>query len=255
MYFSSCKFERLVKSTDLDLKYKMAVKYYEKHDFVRAQTLLEELVSVYRGTSKGEEVMFYYAYCDYNLGDYALAGYHFKSFVKSFPASKKAEECAYMSAYCYMLMSPIYSLDQSDTKIAIDEFQSFVNKYPKSERVQLCNENIDKLHEKLERKAYEIAKLYYHMEDYKASVSSFSNVIADFPGSKYTEELMYLTIKSYYLLALNSIEEKKPERVKLAIDSYFKFIDAFPKSKYLKDAESVYESVLKLKEKNNIKNL
>ena len=245
------KFNKLVKSGDMEAKYAGAVKYLNKEDYTKALTLFEELMSVYRGTAKAEEVHYYYAYCNYNLEDFIIAGYQFRSFVKNFPGSKHTEECAYMNAYCFYLSSPGYSLDQVDTKLAIKEFQRFTNQYPKSTRIPDCNTMLDKLRGKLERKSYENAMLYYNMLDYKSAVVAFGNHLKDFSDTKHAEELNYLIIKSYYLLALNSIESKKQERFKAAADSYIKFVDTFPKGEYLKDAESIYTSALKNLEKYN----
>ncbi|MGZ4035957.1 MAG: outer membrane protein assembly factor BamD, partial [Bacteroidia bacterium] len=139
------KFNKLVKSSDMDAKYAAAVMYFEKEQYTRALTLFEELMGVYRGTSKAEEVHYYYAYCSYNLEDYIVAGYEFRSFVKNFPTSKHTEECAYMNAYCFYLNSPDYSLDQIDTKLAIKEFQHFTTQYPQSVHIQDCNDLLDKL--------------------------------------------------------------------------------------------------------------
>ncbi len=246
---SCSEYNKLLKSTDLEKKYTMAIKYYEKGDYVRTVTLLEELIPLYRGTDKAENILFYYAYANFEMGDYVLAGYHFKNFARTFPTSTRAEECAYMNAYCYYLSSSSYSLDQEDTRAAVKELQIFVNQYPNSSRIPECNDILDKLRAKLERKSYEIAKQYYYVGDYKASVVAFTNVIKDFPGTKYSEEMSFLTIKSYYLLAKNSIETKKAERLDLAIETYIKFVDNFPKSEYLKEAETIYDSSKKLKEK------
>jgi outer membrane protein assembly factor BamD len=245
------KFNKLVKSSDMEAKYTAAVKYFKDEDYTKALTLFEELMSVYRGTEKGEEVHYYYAYCNYNLEDYILAGYQFRNFAKNYPNSVHTEECAFMNAYCFYINSPEYSLDQIDTKLAIKEFQRFTNQYPKSTRIAQCNDLLDKLRGKLERKTYENAVLYYNMSDYKAAITAMGNYLKDFPDTKHTEEVNYKIIRSHYLLALNSIESKKQERFKAACDAYLKFVDAFPKSTYLKEAETVYTSALKSLEKYN----
>ena len=250
---SSCdNYTKIAKKGSIEQKYEYAIKAYEKGQYSRALPLLEELITVYRGTANGEKVLYYYAYSNYNTGDYILAGYHFKNFAKSFPASPKTEECLYMSAYCYYLTSPSYSLDQTDTRAAIREFQSFINQYPNSSRTAEANEIVSKLHNKLEIKAYEIAKQYYQVADYKSSIVAIANVVKDFPDSKYVEELNFLLVKSHYLLALNSVDAKRPERLKNTFDAYLRFIDKFPQSTYLKDAEGIYLSALKLKEKYKI---
>jgi outer membrane protein assembly factor BamD len=247
------KFNRLLKNGDIDTKYAAAIKYFEKENYTKALTLLEELVTVYKGTAKAEEVNYYFAYCNYNLEDYIIAGYQFRNFVKNFPNSKHTEECAYMNAFCFYLNSPPYSLDQTDTRLAIKEFQRFTTQYPNSERIEKCNELLDILRGKLERKSSENAMLYYVMGDYRASAASFANHVKDFPSSKNAEYYSYLSLRSFYLMAINSIESKKEERFKTTVDSYLKFIETYPNSTYLKDAEAVYSNALKNLEKYTTK--
>lgn len=249
--FALTKFNKLLKSNDSEAKLEAAKKYFDKKDYTKALMLLEELMTVYRGTSKAEEVQYYYANCNYFLNDYILAGYQFRTYVKNYPNSKHTEYCAFMNAYCFYLNSPEYSLEQVDTKLAIREFERFTSQYPKSEKIAECNELLDKLRAKLERKSYEAAILYYNMENYKSAITSFNNHNKDFTGNKHEEELKFLTIKSYYLLASNSIESKKEERYKATIESYIKFVDAFPNSKYIKDAENYYSNALKFIDKIN----
>ncbi len=247
LVFSSCSnYNKLLKSSDYNKKYEAAMKYYDNKEYSKALALLEELVSVYRGTNKAEKIMYYYAYATYSMGDYLLAGYHFENFVKTFPASDKSEECSFMYAYCYYLESPRYSLDQTDTKNAIKELQLFINKYPESTRKEECNNLITKLRQKLERKNYEIAKQYYFLYDYKAAIVSFENLMKEFPDTKYREELMFLIIKSNYLYASKSIDKKKIERLKSTVEAYNKFISYYPESsKYNKEAEGYYSDAKK----------
>lgn len=247
LWLGACQFNRILKSSDYELKFTKAIEYYNKGNYTSAQTLLEELIPVFKGTAKAEEVYYYYAYTHYYLGDYSLAGYHFRTFARAFSASRHAEECAFMNAYCYYLSSPRYSLDQSDTHNAIQEMQNFVNEFPESNRVDTCNILIDKLRSKLERKAYESAKAYYFRDDWKAAAPAFENFIKDFPESGRIEEIRFLIIKSYYLLARNSIESKKAERVEKCMENYLKFVDLHPQSPYLKEAEGIYLECQKLK--------
>ncbi len=247
MIVSSCSdYTRLLKSTDYNKKYDAAIAFYEQKEYTKALGLLQELVSVYRGTAKGEKIMFYYAYATYAVGDYLLAGYHFNNFVKTFPASDRTEECAYMYAYCYYLESPRYSLDQTDTKNAIKEMQYFLNKYPESLRKEECNSIMSKLRGKLEEKYYRISKQYYFLDDYQAAVTSFENVLKDYPDTKYREEAMYMIVKSNYIYASKSTLAKKKDRYKSTVDSYNKFVSYFPENnKYSKEVEGYYATAKK----------
>jgi outer membrane protein assembly factor BamD len=207
---------------------------------------------VVKGTDKAEEVYYYYTWSEYNLGDYILSQYHFKNYTRQFPMGKHVEECYYMNAFCYYLNSPNYKLDQTYTKNAIKEFQSFVDIFPESTRIDSCNLMIDKLRSKLERKDYEIIKQYYNLMDYyrdpMATVVAGKNFIKEYPSSDYNEEMYYLIIESYYQMALKSVHSKKEERLNGAIENYVKFLDIYPKSPYLSRAENIYNSSKRLKE-------
>jgi outer membrane protein assembly factor BamD len=244
----SCdRYNKLLKSNDYDLKYTKAKEYFEKGQYVRSSQLFEELIPVVKGTDRAEEVYYYYTWSEYNMGDYLLSQYHFKNYTRQFPASKHVEECFYMNAYCYFLNSPNYKLDQTYTKNAIKEFQSFVDMYPESSKLDTCNILIDKLRAKLERKDYDIVKQYYKISDWKATIVASKNFQKEFPSSNYNDEMFFLIIDSYYRLALNSIYSKKAERLDGAIENYVKFLDLYPKSSYLSRAENIYNNSKRLK--------
>ena len=250
IFFSCSKYQHVLKGSDMEKKYEYAEKYFQKKDYYRALQLLEELITVYKGTTKGEQTYYYYAYCNYYTGDYAMAAYHFNNFVQTYPTSKYAEEMQFMHAYCYYLDSPIYSLDQTNTLDAIDKFQLFINKFPKSNRVEEANRLIDELRYKVEAKAFNNAKQYFKTENYKAAIVAFENVLKDFPSSSFSEEALFLALKTSYLYAEQSVEYKQVERYKVAQENYLKLIDAFPQSKFLHEAERIYSNVQEaLKEK------
>jgi outer membrane protein assembly factor BamD len=253
LLITSCdRFNKLLKSSDYDLKLKRAEEYYKKENYIKAEQLYAELIPIYKGTEKAEEIYYYFGYCNYYMGDRALAQYHFKNFTRQFPNSKHCEECFFMNAYCYYLNSPHYTLDQTDTKNAIHEFQSFVDEYPESQRIDTCNKLVDVLRFKLEHKDYDQIKQYFHLadyfNDYKAVITSSKNFCKEFPDSRYIEEVYYLSINSYYLMAMKSYPAKKMERLDGAIESYLKFVDLYPKSEFLVRAEGIYTSALKEKE-------
>jgi len=217
----------------------MAQLYYDNGKYQKAYPLLEELITVFRGTAKAEEVYFLYSYVNYRLGDYMLAGYHFNNFVKTFPRSSKAEEAQFMNAKCYFLDSPEETLDQSSTYKAIQEIQLFINRYPNSDRVAECNDLMDRLRAKLEAKSYRHAKLYYRLGDYKAAIFALRNTIKDFPDSRHRDELAYMVVKSSFELAANSIESKKLERFQNTVDECESYLEKYPESSYWREVSRV----------------
>ena len=242
-------YNKLMKSTDYDYKLQRADEYYDTKIYARAAELYEELIPIFRGTDKSERIYYRYAWSEFKIGDAILSQYHFKNFARQFPNSEHTEECYYMNAFCYYLNSPNYSLDQTYSRNAIKEFQSFIDLYPQSSRVDSCNAMIDILTAKIERKEYEIIKQYHKIYDYKAAAVAASNFIKEYPLSAYNEEMYWVIIDSYYSLALNSYPSKKKARIEAAIENYVKFASLYPKSSYLSRAEGIYNHCIRLKEK------
>ncbi|MCK9327241.1 MAG: outer membrane protein assembly factor BamD [Bacteroidales bacterium] len=246
LLMSSCgDYSKILKSSDYDLKYEKALEYFAQEDYTKASTLLEELLTIVRGTERAEQVAYHHAYCAYYQQDYIMAGYYFGNFVKSFPTSPLTEECAFMVAKCYYEDSPGSSLDQANTHLAIEEFQRFMNRYPASERVDECNRLIDELQDKLVKKSFESASLYYKLGEYKAAITALQNSLKEYPGTRYREELLYLIVKSSYELARNSVLEKIKERFTATIEACQVFKEAFPESSYVKEVERIQQNAQK----------
>ncbi|MBD3750537.1 MAG: outer membrane protein assembly factor BamD [Sphingobacteriales bacterium] len=244
--FTGCKskFEKLRLSTDVAKKYQEAIKLYNNKDYAKALILFDDLAQRYRGRAEAEDLSYYYAYTNYKLKDYLTARYLFKSFADTYPSSPKAEECRFLAAYCYYLDSPNYSLDQENTYKAIDALQLFINLYPNSDRVAEASKLIQDLRDKLEHKSFANAKLFLDIGDYQAAVIAFRNSEKDFPDTKYAEEMDFLIIKAQYLYAKNSLEIKQEERYNEAIQEYQRFVEKYPKSTFLDQANELKKEAL-----------
>ena len=236
---SCSKYQKVLKSSDYDLKYVKAIELYNEGDFNRALPIFEELSSVLRGADKFEEISYYYAYCNFALNDDLLSAYLFDKYISSFPKGKYLEECNYMNAYCYYKESPRFSLDSKNTIIAIEKLQGFINKFPKSDKVANSNLLIDELRLKLAKKEFEIAKQYHKTENFKSAIIALNNALINYPNYSERDEILYLILESNYQLALNSISSKKIERLKETILSYEMFIDNYKKSNRIEDAKKI----------------
>jgi len=247
MLLSACgEYNKILKSTDYEFKYKKAIEYYEDGEYVRAGTLFQELVNIYRGTSRADQIYYYYAKSMMGQKDYLMATHYFKSLLREFPGSEHAEEAQFLVGYCNYLLSPKPRLDQTVTQEAIESLQLYINLYPYSDRVDEANRLIDELRSKLVYKSYLNARLYYDFENYKAAVVALTNSLKEYPDSEYREELMYMLLKSKYLLAVNSVQDKKQERLSSALDEYFTFVDEYPESRYRREVDRFYETVADL---------
>tara|TARA_B110000495_G_C23021957_1_gene606451 strand:- start:522 stop:1358 length:837 start_codon:yes stop_codon:yes gene_type:complete len=241
---SSCKHTRLLKSNDLTKKYEAANQYYENGKYYKAMPLLEDLIPVYRGTEKAERLYYIYAYSDYYMKDYILAAHRFNSFERMFPFSKFTEECQFMGAVCHHKLSPKYSLDQTDTYQAIQQFELFIRQFPESKYVDSSHVLLDNMRIKLENKAFHISKQYYKTRKYKAAIVSLNNTLNTYPDTEHREEIYFLILKSNFYWAKYSIDSKKQERYSNTKKAYTKFAYSFPESRNMKEALTILEKAI-----------
>lgn len=235
--FVSCgSYQKALKSEDVTLKYEVATKMYDAQKYTKAIRLFEQIAPAYRGKPSAEKMFYMYSQALYKTKQYYSAGYQFESFASSYPKSEKVEEAAYLSSESYSNLSPRYSLDQVDTNKAIDKLQNFINTYPNSTYLPQANEKVKSLREKLEKKAFEIAKQYHtiggYTRDYSAAIKSLDNFIADYPGTPFKEDALYYRFDSAYILAVNSVEYKKRERLDFAKASYAALVKFNATTKY-----------------------
>lgn len=236
--FSSCsEFQKALKSEDIAIKFDVATKQYEKGKYEKAIRLFEQIAPSYRGKPQAEKMFFMYAQSFYKTKQFYSAGYQFESFVSSYPKSQKIEEASYLGAICFSNLSPTYSLDQVDTYKAIDKFQNFIDAFPDSQYLSEANVIVKQLREKLEKKAFEIAKQYNTISDYKASLVALDNFIIDFPGTIYKEQALYYKFDSTYKLAINSVPSKMEERLKSAKTAYNSLLKFNSNTKYKAQAD------------------
>jgi len=250
--FTSCgEYQKLLKSTDAELKYNKAVVYFEKGDFMRAQTLFEDVSFYYRGTEHSELILNYLAKASMGQKDYYSASERYRSYGRSYPKGKFIAESKFMIGYCHYLDSPDPRLDQTATQNAIVAFQEFIDIYPENERVPEAIKHIDEMMDKLAYKGLLNARLYYNMgnylgNNYEASVVTAQNALKKYPSSKYREDLSVVILEAKYALATQSFQEKLMERYRDALDEYYSFVNEFPNGKHRRQADKIFKEVTKI---------
>lgn len=245
LVLSSCsEYQKALKSEDIATKFKLGSDLYDAGKFSKANKLFAQIAPQYRGKPQAEKLMYMYSNSFYQMKDYYMAGYQFERFEGQYPKSEKAEEALFMSAKSFSKLSPVYSKEQKETITAIEKLQLFINKYPDSEYLSEANAIIQELDYKLEKKAFELAKLYnkianFESEDYEASIKAFDNFLLDYPGSSFREEAMFYRFDSAYKLGINSVEYRREERINIAIKHYNAFNKAYPESQHNSEASTM----------------
>jgi outer membrane protein assembly factor BamD len=253
---SSCgEYEKLLKSTDYELKNAKAREYFESKQYAKASELFGQIIPRYRATGEAEELNWLNAQSYYGMRQYDMAGSYFKSLVEQYPFGKYAEEATFLGAKCDYNLSPRAELDQDYSRNSIEGFNLFVNRYPLSPKVEEAKKYIKDLQDRLVEKSYLNARLYYNMKEYKAAITALSNSLKEFSDSRYREEMMFLKLNSLFLYAENSYAARQKERYQATLDDYFSFMEEFPESKYSREVKRIYQDTTKFLKIDNNANL
>ena len=256
MMLSSCsQFTKVLNKGTTVEQYELATKLYEDGKYGKALQLFEKIVPAYQGKPQMERIQYMMAHSKFETKLYLESEYYYKRFAKTYPKSSKREEALYMAALSLYKSTPRSSLDQSYSQNAIDAFQKYIDSYPDSDRVQEANTYINELQYRLEKKEYDIAYQYYHTSNYKAAIVAFDNFLSDNLGTSFKEDALYYKSKAAHDLAINSVLDKKEERINDALKALDRLEYNFSESKYKNDIEKMRTKLndeLELLNKNNI---
>ena len=255
MVLVSCgKYESIVKTQDYEYKYEAAKQYYAEGQYNRAALLLQDVLSVLKGTEQGEESLYLTGLCNMKAKNYESAVTVFRKYYQTYPRGKYAEIARFQCAESLYELVNDPKLDQTPTFEAVTEFQNFIENYPASAKRQMAQDYIFKLQDLLVEKEYLSAKLYYNLGtytgngrngNYGACILTAENAIKDYPYTSRREEFAILILRAKFALARLSVEEKKVERYHNAIDEYYGFVTEYPESKYLKEAQDLFDKARK----------
>lgn len=228
-----------------DKNYERAMKYYQNQQFLSAARLFEELYPLSFGTPYADTILFSFADCYFQNKDYELSALHFKDYARRFPGTKRSEEAYFRCVQAIYNVSPYYSLDQFETKYAIEEINLFIQIYPHSQYVETCNAMLDELRDKLAQKDFEIVKLYYNTENYKATQIAVKNFLKEYSYSKYASEAMYILVINNLAYAKKSVPNKQRERYLDCVAAYESLQLNYPDSPFVELSKSTFKEATK----------
>lgn len=247
VFFSVCscrsKYDLLLQSSDNETKYAAAFDYFNKGKYSRAAALFESLATFSSGTERDDTINFYWGLSNYSNQDYATAESNFNHFLSVFPRSVFSEQAEFLKVDCMYRSTLRYELDQTPTYAAITVISEYIVQHPSGVNSAMCQHMLEDLEERLDRKAFENAKIYYTMEDYKASRVALKNVLKDDSENVFREQILYYAAMSSYKYANMSVPSKKKERFLVFVDDYLNFVGEYPGSPYRKELDALYAKI------------
>ena len=252
VFFTSCgEYQRLLKSRDPEEKYQAALRYFNDEQYVKSQTLLDDVATYYKGTERSEDILAYLARSYMGQKAYESATNYYEAYVRNYPKGKYATEAYFQVGHCQYLESPDPRLDQEITNKAIEAFTLFVELFPESPYAQQAYDEMNELYDKLAMKELKTAQLYYNLgtylgNNYLSCEIVAKNALRNYPSNSYQEDFSWLILQSKYQQMINSLEERKEERARDTQDEYYNFITEYPSSKHRKEAEKMFGQIRKI---------
>ena len=254
LLMTSCvnEYNQITKSGDYTLKYEYAKQCYAQGKYSRAVPLLQEVVTMKKGSTEGEECLYMLAMAEFGMKDYETASEYFKKYFSSYPKGRYAENAKYYVGESFFQNAPEPRLDQSTTMTAIAAFQEYLDIFPDAHLKSQATSRLYALQDLLVEKEYKSARLYFDLgtyfgnctnggNNYEACIVTAQNALKDYPYSNRREEFASLVMKSKYELAKMSVESKQLERYQDAEDECYGFINEYPDSKERSLAEKYIE--------------
>lgn len=254
LLMTSCvnEYNQITKSGDYTLKYEYAKQCYAQGKYSRAVPLLQEVVTMKKGSTEGEECLYMLAMAEFGMKDYETASEYFKKYFSSYPKGRYAENAKYYVGESLFQNAPEPRLDQSTTMTAIAAFQEYLDIFPEAHLKSQATSRLYALQDLLVEKEYKSARLYFDLgtyfgnctnggNNYEACIVTAQNALKDYPYSNRREEFASLVMKSKYELAKMSVESKQLERYQDAEDECYGFINEYPDSKERSLAEKYIE--------------
>jgi len=258
LLLSGCanEFNRVYKTTNNDYKYEYAKESFANGKYNRATLLLQDVVTVMKGSENGQECLYMLAMSCYNNKDYETAAQYFKKYYTSYPKGTYAEMASFYTGQSLYMSTPEPRLDQTPTMQAIAAFQEYLDLFPEATLKDVAHDRLYELQDKLVDKELYSAKLYYDLGSYfgnctnggsnlEACIITAQNAIKDFPFSRKREEFAVLVMKSKFELAQQSVEARRLDRYRDAEDECYGFLNEYPDSQHRKTAEKYIEQCKK----------
>lgn len=250
MFLSCSGLSKVAKSGDPELMYNTALRLYKAEKWTRASDMFDACAGYYIGSEREDSIAFFSARSKYKNRDYHEASANLDEFRRKFGRSLFIEDAEGMFAMCEYYLSPEPSRDQTQTAKAIVTLNTFIERYPNSERVEPFRQIIEELTARLHEKNFLNAYTYFKVQRYKSAVVAFKNALKNYDNTTYREQIMYYIVVSNYRLAHNSIAEKQADRYLAMLDSYYSFIEEYADSKYKKELDRYFKEAKDFIDKN-----
>jgi outer membrane protein assembly factor BamD len=243
-YVSGCGSSEPTEQLSPEKRFAVGMRLFNNGDYLDAIEEFRIVTLQYQGSTVADAAQYYLAECRYMREEYILAAYEYDQLVRTMPTSAYVTKARYKRALCYYKLSPPSYLDQTYTRKAIDEFQSFIEYNPTDSLVHDAEAKIMEMNSKLAEKEYNDGIIYMKMDFYRAAAVYFEDVIEKYHDTPYAELAQ--------LKRAEALSDRKKQADAMAeLETFYK---KYPNSQHKKEADellaTIRQKIVEEKEEN-----
>jgi outer membrane protein assembly factor BamD len=224
--------EPKVESKPADVLYSDANKEFQEEDWTKAAEKFEEVDRQHPYSKEAREATLMSAYAYKQSGKLPEAVAAARRYLTLYPGTKEAALAQHIIASAYFERINDASRDQADTKKALVELETLVNRYPDSRYAEQAKKRIRVARDVLAASEMTVGRWYMDRAQHLAAINRFRVVVSEYNNTAHIEEALLRLTECYY--ALGVVNEAQTAAAVLGHN--------FPDSKWYKDAYALLQS-------------
>ena len=158
-----------------------------------------------------------------------LAINEFSEFLSFYPTNRRADYAQYKLAMGHFRQMRLAQRDQTETRAALKEFETFVARYPNSSLMPEAKARLREARDRLSDADYQVGYFYYRQKWYPGAIDRFRSIVKDDPGYTGRDNV-------YFYLADSLVKVKREAE---ALPLLEKLVEEFEKSEHLLPAQKM----------------
>lgn len=152
-----------------------------------------------------------------------LAINEFSEFLSFYPTNRRADYAQYKLGMAHFRQMRLAQRDQTETKAALKEFETFVARYPNSSLMPEAKARLRDTRDRLSEADYSVGYFYYRQKWYPGAIDRFRSVLKDDPEYTNRDSVYFYLADSYV----------KVDKAAEALPLLEKLVAEFEKSEHL----------------------
>jgi outer membrane protein assembly factor BamD len=215
-----------------DVLYKEGDGYVNKGDYTKAAERFEEVDRQHPYSKEARESMIMAAFAYQKAGKLPEAVAAARRYLTLHPGSKEAPLAQHIIASSYYERINDPTRDQADTKKAVVEMETLINRYPDSRYTPEARKRIRVARDVLAASEMNVGRWYQKKGQYLAAINRYRVVVSEYQNTAHVEEALARLTECYYSLGIAN--EAQTAAAVLGHN--------FPDSKWYKDSYALLSS-------------